>query len=106
MLEYWQSYAKLNAQYIDAMQGMTTLKVFQASKHKGQELEEEAKGVYNRSMKSLGVSLLDSAIVKWGTAAGAAFATGVGALRVTTGDLPVQSLFVILFLVVVFPPFK
>ncbi|AKL96317.1 ABC-type multidrug transport system, ATpase and permease component [Clostridium aceticum] len=100
ILEYWQSYAKLNAQYIDAMQGMTTLKVFQASKHKGQELEEEAKGVYNRSMKSLGVSLLDSAIVKWGTAAGAAFATGVGALRVTTGELPVQSLFVILFLVV------
>ncbi|SNS93866.1 ABC-type multidrug transport system, ATPase and permease component [Anaerovirgula multivorans] len=100
ILEYWQSYAKLNAQYIDGLQGMTTLKVFQASKIKGQELEAEAKDVYRRSMKSLGASLLDSAIVKWGAAAGAAFATAVGALRVTTGNLPPQHLFVILFLTV------
>ena len=27
-VEYWKSYAILNAQYIDAMQGMNTLKVF------------------------------------------------------------------------------
>ncbi|AOT71629.1 ABC transporter ATP-binding protein/permease [Geosporobacter ferrireducens] len=100
ILEYWQSYAKLNAQYIDAVQGMTTLKIFQSSKNKGQELETEARDVYSRSMKSLGVSLLDSAIVKWGAAAGAAFAAGVGALRVTTGQLPAAELFVILFLTV------
>jgi len=100
ILEYWKSYAKLNAQYIDGIQGMSTLKIFQASKIKGQELEVEAKDVYKRSMKSLGVSLLDSAIVKWGAAAGAAFATGVGGLRVTTGNLPPQHLFVILFLTV------
>jgi len=80
------------------MQGMTTLKMFNAGGRKGQELAEEAWGHYRHSMRGLSVSLLDSAVVKWAAAAGAAMAAGVGALRVSTGDLPLVGLFVILFL--------
>lgn len=100
ILEYWLSYAKLNAQYIDALQGMTTLKMFQASGLKGKELEKEARSVYNWSMQSLGVSLLDSTIVKGAGALGAVLATGVGALRVAGGSLAPADLFVVLFLAV------
>jgi ABC-type multidrug transport system fused ATPase/permease subunit len=39
-------------------------------------------------------------VVKWAAAAGSALAAGVGALRVSTGHLPLADLFVILFLAV------
>lgn len=98
ILEYWLSYAKLNAQYIDALQGMTTLKIFQAGKRKGEELESEARKLYDWSMKSLGVSLMDSTIVKSAGAIGAVLTTGVGALRVADSLITPENLFVILFL--------
>ena len=98
ILQYWRSYARLNAQYIDALQGLTTLKIFQAGKRKGAELEGEARSVYNWSMSALGVSLLDSTIVKCAGALGAVLATGMGALRVAGGDLAATELFVVLFL--------
>jgi ABC-type multidrug transport system fused ATPase/permease subunit len=98
ILEYWQSHARLNSQYIDAMQGMAALKMFNAGKKKGQELSEEAWGHYRHSMQGLGISLLDSAVVKWAAAAGSTLAAGVGALRVSNGELPLADLFIILFL--------
>ncbi|MFZ5646706.1 MAG: ABC transporter ATP-binding protein [Bacillota bacterium] len=98
--EYWQSYARLNSQYIDAMQGMATLKVFNAGRRKGRELNEDAWRHYHHSMQGLSISLLDSAVVKWAAAAGSALAAGVGALRVATGSLPLDDMFVILFLAV------
>jgi ABC-type multidrug transport system fused ATPase/permease subunit len=100
MLDYWESHARLNSHYIDAMQGMATLKVFNAGGRKGRELAEEAWGHYRHSMQGLGISLLDSTVVKWAAAAGSALAAGVGALRVSTGSLPLSDLFVILFLAV------
>lgn len=98
MLDYWESHARLNSHYIDAMQGMSTLKVFNASGRKGLELAGEAWGHYRHSMQGLGISLLDSAVVKWSAAAGSALAAGVGALRVSSGSLSLADLFVILFL--------
>lgn len=98
ILEYWKSYAALNAQYIDAMQGMTTLKLFNASRKKGLELADQGQDFYRKSMDSLGVSLIDSALVNWAGAAGTIFASGVGALRVAGGNLAGTELFIILFL--------
>ncbi|MEW5919669.1 MAG: ABC transporter ATP-binding protein [Bacillota bacterium] len=100
ILGYWRSYAALNAQYIDAMQGITTLKVFNVSKAKGEELAGKAWELYRYSMKGLTVSLLDSTIVSWASAAGIGFATAAGAVRVMGGHLELAGLFVILFLTV------
>lgn len=100
ILGYWRSYAALNAQYIDAMQGITTLKVFNVSKAKGKELAGKAWELYHHSMKGLTVSLLDSTIVSWASAAGIGFATAAGAVRVMGGHLELAGLFIILFLTV------
>ena len=35
ILQYWRSYARLNAQYIDALQGLTTLKSFSGGQAQG-----------------------------------------------------------------------
>jgi len=98
ILEYWEVYGSLNAHYIDSMQGMTTLKVFNAGQKKEQELERHGQDFYRKSMNSLGVSLFDSSLVSWVSAAGTVFASGVGALRVAGGNLAGTELFVILFL--------
>ncbi|WP_325536278.1 ABC transporter ATP-binding protein [Sporomusa sp.] len=100
LLDYWRSYARLNAQYIDAMQGLPTLKVFNASQRKALDLDEEGWRHYRHSMQGLGTALFDSAMVKWAGAAGTTLATGVGAWRVASGILPLADLFVILFLTI------
>ena len=40
MIEYWQEYAQLNSQYIDDMQGMSTLKSLGASQREGKRLSK------------------------------------------------------------------
>ncbi|MCR4435080.1 MAG: ABC transporter ATP-binding protein [Clostridiales bacterium] len=100
ILGYWQSYAVLNAQFIDAMQGMTTLKVFNASGKKGEELEEDAKTLYKKAVRETTISLCDSALILLASAAGYAFSVAVGAWRVANGYMPLSALFVVLFLVV------
>ncbi|HWQ42177.1 MAG TPA: ABC transporter ATP-binding protein [Desulfosporosinus sp.] len=100
ILGYWQSYAVLNAQFIDAIQGMTTLKVFNASRKKGDELAADAKKLYKKAVFETTISLFDSAIIMLAVTAGYAFSVAVGAWRVANGYMLLSSLFVVLFLVV------
>jgi len=100
LLSYWGSHARLNAQYIDAMQGLPTLKIFNASLGKGEELAGEAWKHYRHSMEGISTMLLDSTVVKGVGTACAIFAAGLGAWRVATGVLPLAELFIILFLAV------
>lgn len=44
MVLYWKEYAQLNAQYIDDMQGMSTLKSLGVSKKEGKSLKTQAIG--------------------------------------------------------------
>lgn len=95
---HWESYGNMNAQFVDAMQGVTTLKAFNASDAKGRELEGDAQRLYVNTMKKLNVSLISSALVGLAAGAGTALAIGVGALRMSMGLLPMSALPVILFL--------
>ncbi|MDF2873952.1 MAG: ATPase and permease component of ABC-type transporter involved in cytochrome bd biosynthesis [Sporomusa sp.] len=98
-IEYWQSYALLNAQYIDTMQGMNTLKVFNASTAKGRELAANAHVFYRDSIRNTGLSLLDSALIVFLMAAGTAASIGLAAWHTANGTLSATCLVVILFLV-------
>jgi ATP-binding cassette subfamily C protein CydD len=95
---HWESYGNLNSQFVDAMQGMTTLKAFNASDAKGNELERDANELYNHTMKKLNVSLISSAFVGFATAIGTALSVGIGAFHLSMGMLAMSSLTVILFL--------
>jgi ATP-binding cassette subfamily C protein CydD len=100
ILGYWQSYAQLNAQFIDAMQGITTLKVFNASKDKGHELEVDAGRLCKKAVFETSLSLTDSSLILLAASAGYAFSVAVGALRVSSGQVEAAGLFTILFLAV------
>lgn len=95
---HWQAYGELNAQFVDNMQGMTTLKAFNASVRRGQELQREASSLYRATMKQLSISMIRTGIVGLAMTGGIALATILGALHLAEGTLALSSLFVILFL--------
>ncbi len=96
---YWVTYAHLNAQYIDALQGMNTLKAFHASGRKGSELEKDARAFAAESIRSTGISLISSCIMILCVALAAALTVIIGAHQVSFGTLFPGYLTIILFLV-------
>lgn len=96
---HWRAYSALNAQFLDSMQGMTTLKAFSASQQFGQKLREKSTELYRATMAQLSISLIQSGIVNFAMSAGTALAVAIGAVRLTQGALAFPELIIILFLV-------
>lgn len=97
MIEYWKAYAFLNAQYIDTMQGMSTLKAFGASKRMGNQLAQEAKNFAKESIRNTGISLADSSFIVLFTTIGTSVSVAIAALHMANGQLSAQALLIILF---------
>jgi ATP-binding cassette subfamily B protein len=95
---HWDAYGNLGAQFIDALQGMATLKTFNAGESKEHELEGDSATLFSQSMNRLKSELTSSAIMGFATAAGTSLSVGIGAWRVSDGLLAPTALFVILFL--------
>ncbi|BAC89241.1 ABC transporter ATP-binding protein/permease [Gloeobacter violaceus] len=95
---HWQAYSRLGAQFLDSMQGMTTLKAFNASGRRGLTLQREATDLYRATMAQMSLSLVGSGIAGLALSAGTALAVGVGALHLAEGSLNIPGLLTILFL--------
>ena len=98
MIEYWQTYANLNSQYIDFMQGMTTLKTFDASKKIGKKLSKDTHEFAKESIKNTGLSLADSACIIICTMLGTALPVIVATMHMSQGEINYSQLLIILFL--------
>ena len=98
MIEYWQEHAQLNSQYIDDMQGMSTLKSLGASQREGKRLSKSAWKFAANSMKNLGISLSDSSVIVACTTIGTAASVALAAVHMAQGNINYQSLLIILFL--------
>lgn len=98
MIEYWQDYAHLNAQYIEAMQGMSTLKAFNASRRRLESLEKDATVFQKTSIDNTGKSAIDSSIINLCSTVGTSLAVALAALHTAAGNLAPASLLVILFM--------
>lgn len=96
--EHWDAYRELAARMLDALQGVTTLKLLGASERHGRELEAATTRLYQATVNNLGVSLVVYSIISIAMGVGTAVATGVGALRLATGALDAGALLVVLFL--------
>jgi ABC-type multidrug transport system fused ATPase/permease subunit len=95
---HWDAYRDLNAQFIDSMQGMTTLKAFNASDQRGATLHQDAIQLYRATMGHMAFSLVGTGLTGLGMTAGTALVIGVSALRLSEGAITVPALFLILFL--------
>ncbi|WP_144630532.1 ATP-binding cassette domain-containing protein [Bordetella genomosp. 13] len=82
--------------FLDAVQGLPTLKSFGQGKSWGRRLADRARRLSEGTMWVLSVSLLTRGISDLGVALGAALALTLGAWRVTTGDMSVEALLIVL----------
>src|SRR5437667_6938859 len=95
------------ADFLDAVQGLATLKAFGQSGARARQLEERAHELFRSTMWVLGSNTLARGITDAGIAVGAAVALALGAWRVSNGAMSLPALLVILMLgVEVFRPLR
>src|SRR6185436_6142709 len=83
-------------EFLDAMQGLPTLKAFGQGRTYGRMLAEKARALSDKTMWVLAVSVLTRGVTDLGMAVGAASALALGAYRVTHGSMGMEALLVVL----------
>jgi ATP-binding cassette subfamily B protein len=102
-----RAYGAFGADFLDAVQGLATLKAFGQSGARARQLEERAHALFKSTMWVLGSNTMARGITDAGIAVGAALALSLGAWRVGSGAMSVPALLVILMLgVEVFRPLR
>ncbi|KIR02047.1 Lipid A export ATP-binding/permease protein MsbA [Lachnospiraceae bacterium TWA4] len=94
-VEYWRGYAKLNAQYVDTMQGMTTLKVFHAGAAKEKELAKDSEAFRKQQIYNTSFSLFASSTINLMMVAGGTLSTAIAGYFVSR-----ESMILLLFIVI------
>ena len=101
------AYGALGADFLDAVQGLSTLKAFGQSRARGELLAERARQLFRTTMGVLAANAATGALTILGITGGAAVALGWGAVRVADGDLELRALMIVLMLgVEVFRPLR
>ena len=83
-------------EFLDAVQGLPTLKAFGQSKAYGEMLAAKAKALSDSTFWVLAVSVLTRCFTDLGTALGAALAMVLGAWRVGHGEMSLTALLIVL----------
>ena len=96
--EYWNSYANLGDTFLENLQGLTTLKVFDIDEERHRKMNEEAEGFRKITMKVLSMQLNSINIMDLIAFGGAALGTIVALIEFKNGNLSVGNLLVIILL--------
>ena len=96
--EYWGSYADLGGTFLENLQGLTTLKVFNIDEERHQRMNVEAEKFRKITMKVLSMQLNSITIMDLVAFGGAAAGTIVALIQFKNGEIPVGSLLIIILL--------
>ena len=84
------------SEFLDAVQGLPTLKAFGQSTAYGKRLAERARQLSESTMRVLSTSVLTRGITDCGIAIGAASALALGVWRVSNGLMTIEALLIVL----------
>jgi len=84
------------SEFLDAVQGLPTLKAFGQSTAYGRRLAEKARYLSETTMSVLRTSVMTRGITDVGVAGGAAVALGLGVWRVAQGEMSITALLIVL----------
>ena len=102
-----RAYSAFGSEFLDALQGLTTLKAFGQSAARAALLAERSRELLRTTMGVLGTNTLARGITDVGIALGAAVALAWGVQRVLAGAMSLEALLVVLMLgVEVFRPLR
>ncbi len=101
------AYGALGAEFLDAVQGLATLKAFGQSRARGEVLASRAHELFRTTMGVLAANSATGAMTILGITGGAAVALAWGAIRVSHGELELRPLLIVLMLgVEIFRPLR
>lgn len=95
---FWATFGQLSAAYLDAIQGMTTLKAFGATGRWGQDLLVRSEDLREDATGLNALASMHIGLVSFAMAAGTAGAGGLAAWRLTQGKLGPSAALAILLL--------
>lgn len=96
--EYWGSYVDLGGMFLEAVQGLTTLKVYQADRSWHERINAESERFRTATMRLLVMQLRSICVMDLVVYMGAALGIIVAALQLATGKIDFESAFLIVFL--------
>ncbi len=91
-----RAFKAFGAEFLDAMQGLPTLKAFGQSKSYGRMLAEKARKLSNDTMWVLALSVMTRGMTDVAIALGAAAALALGVYRVSNGLMSLEALLIVL----------
>ncbi len=102
-----KAYGELGAEFLDSVQGLSTLKAFGQSRSRGRAMAERVHSLYRSTMGVVAANSATSGASIFFMATGAAVALAVGAVRVSNGDMELRPLLIVLMLgVEIFRPMR
>ena len=96
--KYWGSYTELGDSFLENLQGLTTLKIYQSDQQKACEMDEEAEHFRKITMKVLTMQLNSISVMDVVAYGGAAAGMIVALREYLAGDLGLAGAFAILLL--------
>lgn len=104
---HWEQYSQMNAEVVDAMQGMTTLQLFNGVEERRKKIVSTSQQLLSATLSQMRISLLESAISSWVVYGGPVMVLALGVRQASQGNVAVDSLFWCMFLgVELFRPFQ
>ena len=95
---YWSLYAELGDSFLENLQGLTTLKIYQADEKKAREMDEESQKFRRVTMKVLTMQLNSTSVMDIMAYGGAAVGMIVTLMQVRTGNVDLQGALMIILL--------
>ena len=95
---YWGQYAKLGDHFLENLQGLTTLKIYQADEARHEEMNQDAEHFRKITMKVLTMQLNSIIVMDVVAYGGAALGIMLAALGFVSGDIDFYGCFVIILL--------
>ena len=96
--DYWNNYANLGDTFLENLQGLTTLKVFNIDEERHKKMNDEAENFRRITMKVLSMQLNSITIMDLVAFGGAAAGTIVALIQFSNGQLLPGSLLIIILL--------
>src|SRR5215204_3652606 len=94
----WKALSRMGASFLDALQGLTTLKVFGRSAEEGEKVAAASEEFRARTMKVLRYAFLSGFVLEFMTAAAIALVAVTLGVRVISGNMPFEVAFLVLLL--------
>lgn len=96
--EYWDSYVDLGGMFLEAVQGLTTLKVYQADRSWHERINAESERFRTATMRLLVMQLRSICVMDLVVYMGAALGIIVAAVQLASGKIDFEAAFLIVFL--------